>query len=149
MIVMSGNDLVSAFFADDNTSVTPAEVVLFPERIYGENKGVHRVREDVDNHPTDMLPLALDDEDDSLKTIDRGDHDDGDERELTGSGGNEIDQVAKIDANRGKHDCAEKVDKDDEAHRKAAEATEVLEPNQFSEIVNSRVDPTSSLGDKN
>ena len=52
-----------------------------------------------------MLPLPLNQEDDSLKTIHRSNHNDGEEWESTGSSGDEIDNVANVDTGCGKNDC--------------------------------------------
>ena len=67
--VFESDDFLFSFFADDDTRVSPREVVLVPEGVDGEDEGVDGEGEDVDDHPAYVLPLAFDDEDESLEAI--------------------------------------------------------------------------------
>ena len=59
-----------------------------------------------------------------------------------------VNQISQVATSGGKDDCAEEINEDNEPHAKAAEATEVFQPDQFSQVVNCRVDPASSLRKK-
>ena len=86
LLVVVHDDLLVVAFTNDQTSVTPTEVIHAPEGIDGEEETVHRVsgsraklderfsegvkmnvRNDIDNHPADKHELSLEDEDDGLK----------------------------------------------------------------------------------
>ena len=106
-------NLLRSTFTDDDTSVTPREVVEFPERVDGEEEGIDGISElqseekvqrdafckpereayDVDDQPSNELPLSFDQEDDSLKTVNRCDQDQSDHRNLTTPGGDSDDEV--------------------------------------------------------
>ena len=106
-------NLLRSTFTDDDTSVTPREVVELPERVNREEEGVDGIGElqseergqreafdrpereayNVDDQPSDELPLSLNQEDDSLETVNRCDQDQGDHRNLTTPGGDSDDEV--------------------------------------------------------
>ena len=44
------------------------------------------------------------------------------------------------------NDSREQINHDDETHRETAETTELLQEDEFTEIVHRRVDPTPTLG---
>ena len=64
--ILIGHNLPVAFLSDDDSGVTPCEVVLVPERVDGKDKGVYGESQKIDDHPPDVLPLSLQDEYDSL-----------------------------------------------------------------------------------
>ena len=142
---MHCDDFLVALLADDDTCITPGEVVLFPKGVDGEDEAVDGVGEDIYYHPSYVLPLAFKNEDDGLKTVDGGYHDDGDEREGTCAAGDHVDEVAEVDTGSWQDECSEEIQEYDETHREAAEAAQVIDPNQFGQIVDSRIDPSSSL----
>ena len=45
--------------------------------------------------------------------------------------GDSVDEVAKVATCRRQDDGTKQIDEDYESHRKAAEATEILEPHEF------------------
>ena len=45
----------------------------------------------------------------------------------------------------GRDECADKFDEDDELHAEAEGATEISYQDEFHQVVNGRVDPTTSL----
>ena len=64
--VFDCNNLLLAFLANDNTGVSPREIVLVPERVDWEDERIDRECQDIDDHPSDVLPLSLEDENQSL-----------------------------------------------------------------------------------
>lgn len=60
-------------------------------------------------------------------------------------GCNAVDEVAKIGASSWKDDGTKEIYKDHEAHAEAAESTQVFKEDQFSQIVDGRIDPTTPL----
>ena len=74
--VFESYDFLFSFFADNDTGVSPGEVVLVPERVNWEDEGVNGEGENVDDHPAYVLPLPFDDENQGLQAIDSSQHDD-------------------------------------------------------------------------
>lgn len=66
-----------ATFAENKTSLTPREIVHTPERVKRKVEGEHGDGHEVEDHPANHVPLASEDEYESLETIDGGKHDDG------------------------------------------------------------------------
>jgi hypothetical protein len=111
VVVIDDNFLVAAF-ADNQTRVTPTEVVHAPERVDREEETVDRitarneqvrrevkggnVRKKVDNHPTYKHELALDDKHERLQTVDRRNHDNGNKRESCFAGSNGDNEVSQL-----------------------------------------------------
>ena len=69
------NHLLTGLSQDD-TSLTPGEVVHAPERVERQEEREDGNGEDVEDHPTDHVPLATKDEDQRLQTVDSGNEDD-------------------------------------------------------------------------
>ena len=74
--VLNRDYLLAVLFADDNTRVTPGEVVLVPEGVDGEDKGIDGEGDEVDYHPSNVLPLSFKNEDQGLKSVHCSYHDD-------------------------------------------------------------------------
>lgn len=144
IISNSDNPLVT-LLANNDASVTPRKVILVPERVDRKDEAVYRVRHEVNDHPADVLPLSLDNEDDGLQAIHGSKDDNGEQRELAGVCSDKVDQVGQICAGGRKDDCSKQIDKDDESHAEAAESTEVVQEDQLSKIMDGRVDPATSL----
>src|SRR5205814_10637519 len=86
---------------------------------------------------TDMLQTKFKYEDDSLKTVNRGKHDNCDKWELTGSGSDEVDEITEIN-NCGREDKgSEEIDKNNETHTKTAETAHIIQQYQLHKIVHS------------
>ena len=83
--VFQCNDLFVAFLSNHDSRVTPAEVILIPEGVDREDKAINGKCDDVDDHPSHVLPLSSNDENDCLQPIHRCDHDDRDQWELAGA----------------------------------------------------------------
>lgn len=130
--VFDGYDLLFAFLADDDTGVSPGEVVLVPEGVYWEDEGVDRESQEIYDHPSDVLPLSFEDENKSLETIGACYHDDRDQGKLTLIGGDVVNEESEISASGRQDDGSEKIDKDDESHTETTESAQFLKPNQFS-----------------
>src|SRR5947207_2269255 len=75
-LIISDDDFLVSLFANNNTGISPRKVVLLPKGVDREDKGVNRVGKDVDNHPSNVLPLSFNDKDQGLQTINRRNHDD-------------------------------------------------------------------------
>lgn len=64
-------------------------------------------------------------------------------------GCDEVDEVSKVDGCGRENESSKQVNEHDESHTEAAEATQVLEEHKLSQVVDSRVNPTTSLGHEN
>ena len=80
--ILIGHNLLVAFLSDDDSGVTPCEVVLVPKRVDGKDKGVYGESQKIDDHPPDVLPLSLQDEYDSLETVHSSDQNERYQRKL-------------------------------------------------------------------
>lgn len=69
------NNELLALLADDDTCVTPREVVHLPERVEREVEGEDRDGEEVEDHPADHVPFSAEEEDEHLESVDGGKHD--------------------------------------------------------------------------
>lgn len=123
------------------------------------------LRKDVDHHPTNEHEFSFEQENNRLQRIDTCNHADGNPRDWSIGCGNMDDQPNDIDdgsredllkslvsktlISSGKGDktyyCANQIDEDDKSHREAAKSTEVREENELAKVVNSGVDPSSTL----
>ena len=92
-----------------------------------------------------MLPLSLENENNCLETVDCRNHDNRDQRKLSFMVCHSVNEIADIDTSRGKNDSSEKIDKDDKSHTETAKATHILERHEFYQIVDSGIDPSTSL----
>lgn len=63
--------------SQDDTSLTPGEVVHPPERVQGQEEREDRDSKDVEHHPANHVPLASQDEHKRLQTVHSGNEDDG------------------------------------------------------------------------
>jgi hypothetical protein len=130
-VVCHLDNALLALLPNNDASVSPGKVVLFPEAIKRKAECVDGKCNDVDDHPANVLPLPLNDKDYCLQTIHGGQHDDGDNWELTSVRGRTIDQITEICASCWKDDCTEEVDEYDEPHTETAETAHVFEPDQL------------------
>lgn len=144
-LVFYGDDSLVTLLADDDTGVTPCEIVLLPECIERQDEIVDRVGKKVDDHPSDVLPLALDDEDYRLETIDTSQHDDRDHREGTRVTSYSVDQVGEVNAGSRKNDGSQQIDENDETHTETTETAEIFQRSQFNQVVDCGIDPATSL----
>ena len=87
------NDHLLAGLAENDTSRTPREVVHLPERVERQEERECRDSDDVEHHPADHVPLAPEDEHQCLKTVDRGNHDDGRRRNGLTLACDKVDEV--------------------------------------------------------
>lgn len=69
-LALVGHDDLLSLLARHHTSVAPGEVVHVPEGVQRETAGKDWRGHDIDEHPPDHLPLAAEDEDYGLKTVD-------------------------------------------------------------------------------
>ena len=56
-----------------------------------------------------------------------------------------VNKEDDVSGGRWKNQCSEEIDEDEEPHAKETEATHVFKREQHDQIVNSGVDPSSSL----
>jgi hypothetical protein len=68
---------------------------------------------------------------------------------LARAGGDSVDKIHQVRADRWKDKGTEEVDEDDESHRETAETAKVLKEDKFGQVVDSRVNPSTSLGEQN
>lgn len=121
-----GDDDLAAAFACDDTGVSPGEVIHVPEGVEREGEGEDGDGDDVDNHPADHFPLAAEDEDECLETVDGCEEDEGgvrDDGRISHKPDDEVDNVGnchRLD------DGTQKIHKDNESHTEAAETTQLL-----------------------
>ena len=91
------NDHLLARLSHDQTRLTPREVVHAPE---GVERKVERERgngQDVEDHPTDHVPLATKQEHEGLQTVDGDNHDDRRGRDTLVLSRNQVDEIDDLD----------------------------------------------------
>lgn len=138
-------DELLATFAHDKTSLSPREIVHLPEGVKRKIEGEDRNGQDVEDHPTDHVPLASEDEHQSLETVYSGKHNNGVRWNRLVLARNQVDEIdnlfEKITLDIGDletknthiansdrcNDGREQIDEDDKAHGEAAEATKLLQ----------------------
>ena len=79
--------------SQDDTSLTPREVVHAPEGVQGKEEREHRDGQDVEHHPADHVPLATHDEDQGLNTVYSRQHDNGESGDTLMFAGYQIDEI--------------------------------------------------------
>lgn len=84
-----------------HTSLTPREVVHLPERVQRQPERERRNREDVEDHPSDHVPLASEYEDEGLEAVDTSDHDESQLWYLFAFSGNNIDEITNLEGREG------------------------------------------------
>lgn len=94
------NDQLLSTLSNDDSSVSPREVVHRPERVEREVEGEDGNGQDVEDHPPDHVPLASEEEDEDLETVDGSDHDEGEGRDGLSFGGDEVDEVDELKGKR-------------------------------------------------
>jgi hypothetical protein len=90
------NDELLAFLTQHHTRLTPGEVVHFPEGIEREEEGKGGDSQNIEDHPANHVPLASEDENQCLKTVDSCKHDNGKGRNGLSLGGHEVDEVDEL-----------------------------------------------------
>jgi len=96
------DDQLLSTLSNDHSSVSPREVVHRPERVEREVEGEDGDGEDVEEHPSDHVPLPSEEEDHDLETVDCADHDEGEGRNRLSLGGDEVDEVDELEGKRRK-----------------------------------------------
>jgi hypothetical protein len=96
-----------------------------------------------------MLPLSLENEDESLKTIDGTNHSKRDVRNGSSTGSQDVDEVTNVDTGRGENDGTAKINEHNEPHTETAETTKLLELHELDQVVDGRVNPSSTLRQEN
>lgn len=95
------NDQLLSTLSNDDSSVSPREIVHRPERVEREVEGEDGDGEDIEHHPADHVPLPSEEEDHDLKTVDSSDHDEGKGRDSLSFGGDEVDEVDELKRKEG------------------------------------------------
>ena len=98
-----------------------------PKTVDWQRESVNGIGEEIDEHPADMLPPTLENENNSLETVNGCEHDDGDKRELSALGGNEIYEVSEVDDRCRKNESSKEIDKNDEPHTETAKSAHVVQ----------------------
>jgi hypothetical protein len=96
------NHLLSRF-SQDNTRLTPWEIVHLPEGIQRQEEGERRDSEDVKDHPSNHVPFAPHNEDQCLHTINRGDHNQWERWDGFAECRNQVDEVDDLQPFVSKH----------------------------------------------
>lgn len=91
----------------------------------------------VDKHPGNVLPLLAEQENQRLQTVNDRNHDNGNERERCRPRCNNVNQVAKVDTHRWKHDSTNKINKNNHSHTHTAETTHIVKSHQLSKVMHS------------
>ena len=94
------NNHLLAGFTQDDTRLTPREVVHPPEGVQGKEEGEHGDGEDVEHHPADHVPLATENEHESLKTVHGSDENNGQRRDRCTSR-SQVDEIADLRESNG------------------------------------------------
>lgn len=141
-----GDDNFAAAVTGDHACVTPGEIIHVPEGIQRESEGEDRDRNQVDDHPSEHFPLSAHDENEGLKTVDGTQEDERSIWEHRGVLDYPHDEINDVGYGHGLDDSTEQIDKDDEAHTEAAKPAELLERDQFNQVMHRRVDPSTTLG---
>ena len=68
--------------SQNDTRLTPREVVHAPEGVQGKEEREDRDGQDVEDHPSNHVPLAAQNEYKRLQTVDSSDEDDREGRDL-------------------------------------------------------------------
>ncbi|KAL0769411.1 hypothetical protein CaCOL14_008719 [Colletotrichum acutatum] len=144
-LALVGNDNLLARLAGNDTRVTPVEVVHVPEGVQRQGETEDGNGQDVQNHPANHLPLAANDKDDGLQTVNGTKHDESRDRHHAGVQGDGDNQVDDVGDNDGLDDGGQQVDEDNKTHGETAETAELGHGDELHEVVDGRVDPATSL----
>lgn len=90
------NNHLLARLSKHDTSLTPREVVHLPERVQRQHKREDGDSEDIEEHPPDHVPLATQNEDQGLNSVDGDNHDERDRLDLLALHSNQVDQIDKL-----------------------------------------------------
>ena len=122
-----------------------------PEGVNGEDEVPNWQSEQVDEHPEDVDNLPCRNQDEN-----GGETEDGDEEhegdslfERLGWGDNDADDegVGEGDGDR-EHNRTEEVHEHDELHAEAERSTQIPNQDEFHQVVNGRVNPSTTLGEE-
>ena len=96
-----------------------------------------------------MLPLSLEQKDEGLQPVDASQDGDGDDGECAGMGAQAVKEVSEVGAGGWQDNGAKEINKHHETHAKAAKSAKIFQKDELSQVVDRRVDPSSSLREKN
>lgn len=127
--------------------LTPTKVIEMPECVGREDKVPNWQREEVDDHPSDVGDLARgDDDEQAWKTKNDTEEDQGDESRFGAIDSRADNQVdGERDGSR-QDEGTRQFHEHDELHGEAESTAKIPDQQQFRQIVDCRVDPSSSLG---
>ncbi len=60
-----------------------------------------------------------------------------------------VNEVSKVDASGREDDSTEEIDEDHKSHTETTETAQVLQEDELSQVVDGRIDPSSSLRQEN
>ncbi|KAI6770920.1 hypothetical protein HG531_009775 [Fusarium graminearum] len=140
-----GNDDLLARLTSNNTSITPVEIVHVPERVKRQTEGEDGNGSNIHDHPTNHLPLAAQDEDNGLQTVDGTKQQEGCDGHDGGVGRDLVNQVDDIHDNDRLDNSTQEIDENDESHTETTETTKFGKRDKLDQVVHSRVNPTTSL----
>jgi hypothetical protein len=96
-----------------------------------------------------VLPLSLENEDKSLKSVDSTNHSKRDVRNGSSAGSQDVDEVTNVNTGRWKNNGTAKINEHNESHTETAETTELLKLHELDQVMDGRVNPSSTLRQKN
>lgn len=136
--------------ANDLTRLTPGEVVHVPVCVSGKHQIPNGDRKQINQHPTDICDLAgSDDDEDTRKTENESEQYERNDRlghvcDRLRQDGDHENVEGETDGG-GKHEGTDEVHKDDKLHREAECTAQVTDQHELEQVVNGRIDPSSSL----
>ena len=129
---------------------TPRKVIHVPESVRGQNKVPDWQRAEIDQHPSDVGDLSRRNDDQQTgQTKNKGEQDQRHDR-LCGSGndGENYDIDGESDGG-GQNERSNEFHEHDKLHGETECTAEIPDEHELSQVVNSRVDPSSSLREQN
>src|SRR5690606_25128868 len=101
---------------NNNTGISPGEVIKMPERVEGNKEGEQGNSEDIDDQPSNGLPLSFDDKDKCLKTVNDSQKNQRNSWESLFSCRDNNDQVDQINDRSGKGQSTKQIHENYESH---------------------------------
>lgn len=115
-LALIGHDELSALVTHHNTRITPREIIKVPVRVDGNQEREDGDSKNRDNHPNDVLPFSVQQENDGLETVHTSNGDDGHDRDARSRCRQHVDEIHQVTDNSRLHQCAEQIKHDDKSH---------------------------------
>lgn len=136
-------------FTSNLTGCSPRKVVHVEESIGGENEVPDRKRAQVDEHPSKVGKTARSDDDQNGRDTENEGEEDERDSGFDGSRDDRDDNEVTCEGDgSGEDKSTSQLHENDEAHTEAEDTAQVRDDNQFEQVVYGRVDPSSTLREK-